>query len=125
MGKERRIALFCVFLHEGLMTRNDGSHREREILQAATEGAVELYDRLYDVAEKAYEAIEDTADFYLSKPPVFEYTVISKLGEDIGDHVAAGRALDEIFANKSVYLMVMDRVQRYAEEKHAMFADSE
>ena len=80
MSKEQLIALWCTFLHEGLISGEVMNVREQLVLEASGEGALELFGRLYGVAEIVYQQVENDLEVLRQRPPIFEYDVISLLG---------------------------------------------
>jgi hypothetical protein len=102
MEKEQLIALWCIFLHEGLITGEVMNITERHVLEAANEGALELYMRLYGVAEIIHRHTENDLGTLLFRPPVFEYDVVSILGTRLQAQLLDTRDVGFVFSTQNV-----------------------
>lgn len=83
-------AVWGAFLYEGLLAHAPDQQRMRAILDAWHEGCIELVIAANTHLPEVWEQISSTwnetdADF----PGVFEYEVISPLGEWMGDYLLA------------------------------------
>lgn len=102
MSKEQLIALWCIFLHEGLSSGDNIYVREQMALEASGEGALELFGRLHSVAEIIYQQTENNLEKLRQRPPVFEYDVVSLLGVELQNQLIDTRDTNTVFSEDNV-----------------------
>ena len=121
-NKQQIIALWCIFLHEGLTSGLKMENQEQAVLDASGEGALELYSRLYNAAVLCYDGVEHEIEQLRSRPPIFEYDVLSILGQRFAQQILAKTAVAAVFSDSNVSNNFIELYQGFKSKQREMQA---
>ena len=110
-------AVWGAFLHEGMMLTSNNTERTLKLLNLWGSGCIELIHSVCEYIPILWEQVQPYWDQPQGFPGVFEYEVVSILGEQIATHLLSHEG--SLPSDREFTAMAAAQVRQFFAQRHA------